>query len=92
VQGRPEHASPSALPEGSRPLERYPHDWRAPIALRPCSCGSRWYWLSPHGAIKCCVCNPPADLGLAEAWVMARERDGRIPGEILSALHLRRAD
>ncbi len=52
-------------------------------------CLSRWFWLSQHGAIKCCACNPPADLSLAEAWVMAREPDGRIPGEILSLLHVR---
>jgi len=82
------HACPSASLDGSRPLERYPRDWRAPMPLRPCSCGSRWYWLSPHGAIKCCACNPPANLSLAEAWVMARKRDGRIPAEILSLLHV----
>ncbi len=89
VRGCPDHAGPVALPGASRPLERYPRDWRAPMALRPCSCGSRWWWLSPHGAIKCCACNPPADLTLAEAWVMARESDGRIPGEILELLHAR---
>lgn len=89
VRGCPEHSGPSALPKGSRPRERYPRDWRAPMPLRPCSCGARWHWLSPHGAIKCCTCNPPADLSLAEAWVMAREPDGRIPGEILAALHVR---
>jgi hypothetical protein len=90
VRGCPEHGRrPSKPPEGSRPLERYPRDWRAPMPLRPCSCGSRWFWLSPHGAIKCVACNPPADLGLAEAWAIAREPDGRIPGEILSLLHVK---
>ncbi len=54
---------------------------------------SRWYWLSPHGAIKCVACSAPADLGLVEAWVLARETgegEGgwRIPGEILSLLHV----
>ncbi len=88
VRGCPEHGRPAALPEGSRPLERYPRDWRAPMALRACPCGSRWFWLSPHGAIKCCACHPPADLSLAEAWVMARETDGCVPGEILSLLHI----
>ncbi len=88
VRGCPEHAGPYASSDGSRPLERYPSDWRVPMPLRPCSCGSRWFWLSLHGAIKCCACNPPADLSLAEAWVMARETDGRIPGEILSLLHV----
>ncbi len=56
-------------------------------------CGSRWFWLSPHGAIKCVACASPADLSLVEAWVMAREtgegNDGwRIPEEILSLLHI----
>ncbi len=55
--------------------------------------GSRWFWLSPHGAIKCVACASPADLSLVEAWVLARETgegaDGwRIPGEILSLLHV----
>ncbi len=50
-------------------------------------CGSRWWWLSPHGAIKCCACNPPMDLSLAEAWVLAREPDGSIPGKILTLLN-----
>jgi hypothetical protein len=88
VRGCPEHGGPSVLSEVSRPRERYPRDWRAPMALWPCSCGSRWWWLSGHGAIKCCTCNPPADLSIAEAWVLAREPDGRIPGEILAALHV----
>jgi hypothetical protein len=88
MRGCPEHAVPSALPDGTRPLERYPRDWRDPLALRACSCGSRRFWLSPHGAIKCCACNPPADLNLAEAWVLAREPDGSIPGDILSLLHI----
>jgi hypothetical protein len=56
-------------------------------------CRSRWFWLSPHGAIKCVACTSPADLGLVEGWVLARETgegdDGyRIPGEILSLLHV----
>src|SRR5690242_17324546 len=56
-------------------------------------CGSRWFWLSPHGAIKCVACAAPLDLALIEAWVLAREtgegEDGwRIPGEILSLLHV----
>jgi hypothetical protein len=88
VRGCPEHAGTSALPDGSRPRERYPRDWRAPMALRPCSCGARWFWLSPHGAIKCCACNPPADLSLVEAWVLAREPDGSVPGEVLALLHV----
>ncbi len=50
--------------------------------LEPCR--SRWFWLSPHGAIKCCACDPPADLSLAEAWVLAREGESQpIPPEIL---------
>ena len=89
VRGCPEHAGPSALPDGSCPRERYPRDWHAPMPLRPCSCGARWFWLSPYGAIKCCACNPPVDLSLAEAWVLARQPDGRIPGEILSLLHVK---
>ena len=119
VPGCPEHAGPSALADGSRPLERYPRDWRAPMHLRRCgalicracgalspsphregcalprfdSCRSRWFWLSPHGAIKCVACVAPADLGLVEAWVLARETgegdDGyRIPAEILSLLRV----
>ena len=57
------------------------------------SCRSRWFWLSPHGAIKCVACVAPADLGLVEAWVLARETgegdDGyRIPAEILSLLRV----
>jgi tubulysin polyketide synthase-like protein len=57
-------------------------------------CGSRWFWLSPHGAIKCVACAAPVDLTLVEAWVLARETgegsDGyRIPAEILSLLHIR---
>lgn len=56
------------------------------------ACGSRWFWLSPHGAVKCVACSTPADLGLVEAWVLSRETgegaDGwRIPAEIFSALH-----
>jgi hypothetical protein len=61
----------------------------------PCfePCCSRWFWLSPHGAIKCVACDSPADLILVEAWVMARETgegdDGwRIPGEILSLFRI----
>jgi hypothetical protein len=88
VRGCPEHARRPPYPTDHARRERYPRDWRAPMALRPCSCGSRWWWLSGHGAIKCCACNPPVDLSLAEAWVMAREPDGRIPGEILSLLHV----
>jgi len=54
-------------------------------------CRSRWFWLSPHGAIKCVACAAPADLGLVEAWALARETDEgddgwRIPSEILSLL------
>jgi hypothetical protein len=56
-------------------------------------CRSRWFWLTPHRAIKCVACARPADLALVEAWVLARETgegdDGwRIPGEILSLLHI----
>jgi hypothetical protein len=54
-------------------------------------CRSRWFWLSPHGAIKCIACTAPDDLGLVEAWVLARETgEGDegfdIPREILSLL------
>src|SRR6202035_1479657 len=54
-------------------------------------CRSRWFWLSPYGAIKCVACASPVDLGLVEAWVLARETgeggDGwRIPCEKLSLL------
>jgi hypothetical protein len=57
-------------------------------------CGSRWFWLSPHGAIKCVACSAPDDLGLIEAWVLARETDGgensfTIPSEILLLLNAR---
>jgi TubC N-terminal docking domain len=56
-------------------------------------CHSRWFWLSPYRAIKCVACASPADLALVEAWVLARETgegdDGwRMPGEILSLLHI----
>jgi hypothetical protein len=56
-------------------------------------CGSPWYWLSPYRAIKCVACEGPTNLSLVEGWVMARETgegdDGwRIPGEILSLLHI----
>jgi TubC N-terminal docking domain len=56
-------------------------------------CDSRWFWLSPHGALKCVACASPADMSLVEAWVRARETgegdDGwRIPEEILSLLHI----
>jgi hypothetical protein len=56
-------------------------------------CRSRWFWRSPHGAIKCIACAAPASLELVEGWVLARETgegaDGwRIPGEILSLLHV----
>ena len=63
-----------------------------PLArFEPCS--SRWFWLSPHGAIKCVACDSTADLALVESWVLARETgegdDGwSIPGEILSLLHI----
>ncbi len=56
--------------------------------------GSRWFWLSAHGAIKCVACAPaPPDLELVEGWMLARETgerdDGRrIPAEILSPLHV----
>jgi len=117
IAGCPEHHRPAELPEGSRPLDRYPDRWRSPMPLRPCGalfcrachvrgpsphregcafprldpCGCLWFWLSSHGAIKCCACDPPTDLVLAEAWVLARETgdDWRIPGEILSLLHIR---
>jgi len=69
---------------------RHKHD--CPF-LRFEPCRSRWFWLSPHGAIKCVACESPADLALVEAWVLARDtgqgNDGfRIPGEILSLLHV----
>jgi tubulysin polyketide synthase-like protein len=56
-------------------------------------CRSRWYWLSLHGAVKCVACATPSDLGLVQAWVLARETDEgddgwRIPGEILSLLYV----
>ena len=57
------------------------------------ACRSRWFWLSPHGAIKCVACASPANLSSVEAWVLARETgEGddcwRIPGEILSLLRI----
>jgi hypothetical protein len=57
-------------------------------------CGSRWFWLSPFRAVKCVACASPTDLSLVEAWVLApldagEGDDGwRIPGEILSLLHV----
>ena len=56
-------------------------------------CRSRWFSLSPYHAIKCVACAAPPDLALIEAWILAREtgegNDGwRIPGEILSLLHV----
>ncbi len=57
-------------------------------------CGSRWFWLSPFRAIKCVACASPTDLSLVEAWVLAPREAGegddgwRIPGEILSLLHV----
>lgn len=51
-------------------------------------CLSRWHWLSPRGAIKCIACAAPPSLELVEGWVLAREPDGRVPGEILSLLHV----
>jgi hypothetical protein len=55
------------------------------------SCRSSWFWLSPHGAIKCVACAAPTDLVLVEAWLLARETgegdDGwRIPQQILQLL------
>jgi hypothetical protein len=99
VRGCPKHFGPSVLAVGSRPVERYSRDWRAPMRLRRCGalvcrachvhsssphrqdcaasrfepCRSRWFWLSSHGAIKCVACATPPDLGLVEAWVLARE-------------------
>jgi len=54
-------------------------------------CRSRWFWLSPHGAIKCVACSGPTDLTLVEALVLAPEtgedEDGScIPGEVLVLL------
>ncbi len=56
-------------------------------------CRSRWFWLSPHGAIKCVACSGPLDLTRVEGWVLACEtgegEDGwRVPSEILSLLHI----
>jgi hypothetical protein len=55
------------------------------------ACRSPWFWLSPRGAIKCIACAAPDDLGLIEAWVLARENeeaedDLRIPCEILALM------
>jgi hypothetical protein len=55
------------------------------------ACRSRWFWLSSHGAIKCVACAAPDNLGLIDAWVLARENgegnDGfGIPSEVLSLL------
>ena len=71
-------------------LSRHKPDCAAP---RFDSCHSRWFWLSPHGAMKCVACASPANLSLVEAWVLAPETgegdDGwRIPSEILSLLHI----
>jgi hypothetical protein len=59
-------------------------------SLRFEPCRSRWFWLSPQGAIKCIACAPPDDLGLIEAWVLARDvsqgTDGFVPSEVLSLL------
>jgi hypothetical protein len=49
-------------------------------------CGSRWFWLSSHRAIKCISCSGTADLSLVDAWVLAREDS--IPPEILSLVHV----
>jgi hypothetical protein len=56
-------------------------------------CGSRWFWLSAHGAIKCVGCSAPSDLALVEAWVLAHktgeEGNGQeIPAEVLSLLQI----
>jgi hypothetical protein len=56
-------------------------------------CHSPWFWLSPHGAIKCVACSAPSDLALVEAWVLAHEtgevgHGERIPAEVLSLLHI----
>jgi hypothetical protein len=69
---------------------RHKHDCAFP---RFDPCRSRWFWLSPHGAIKCVACETPADLALVEGWVLGRETgelaDGfGIPGEILSLLRI----
>lgn len=50
-------------------------------------CRSRWFWLSPYRAIERAACPAPADLGLVDAWILARQTgdgdDGcRILGEI----------
>ena len=54
---------------------------------RPC-----WFWLSRYGATRYVACESPADLSLVEAWVLALETgegEGfKIPGEILSLLHI----
>lgn len=73
--------------KGKSPRNRWPRAFREPTPLRSCCCGCQWFWLSSHGAIRCCACDPPVDLGLAEAWVLAREDTGhRIPPEILAML------
>jgi hypothetical protein len=61
--------------------------------LRFDPCRSRWFWLSPYGAIKCVACETPTQLSLVEAWILARETgqgaDGfGIPGEILCLLRV----
>jgi hypothetical protein len=58
------------------------------------ACRSRWFWLSPHGAIKCVASENPTDLSLVEGWILARETDEGpdgfgVPGEILSLLRMR---
>ncbi len=66
-----------------------PHSADCPVP-RFETCRSCWFWLSSHGAIKCCACDPPASLSLAEAWVLAREDEGqRVPQEIFSMLHVK---
>jgi len=49
-------------------------------------CGSRWWWLSVHGALKCVACSAPASLDLVRGWVLAPEGDA--PGEVLSLMRL----
>ena len=54
-------------------------------------CGSRWFWLTMHGATKCVACAAPVALATVEAWVLARESgegaDGwQVPAEVMELL------
>jgi len=56
-------------------------------APRYTPCGSRWWWLSVHDAIKCCACSAPATMDIVRGWLLAPDGDAP-PSEVLSLMRL----